>query len=74
MIIEDTLPVLLSRLDFAFITSMHILWTPVTIGMSWLLFFLEVAWLKTGNEHWYRLQRFFESFLSSISALVWPRA
>ncbi|MBU2750119.1 cytochrome ubiquinol oxidase subunit I, partial [Acidithiobacillus thiooxidans] len=32
MIIEDTLPVLLSRLDFAFITSMHILWTPVTIG------------------------------------------
>ncbi|MBU2812211.1 cytochrome ubiquinol oxidase subunit I [Acidithiobacillus thiooxidans] len=60
MIIEDTLPVLLSRLDFAFITSMHILWTPVTIGMSWLLFFLEVAWLKTGNEHWYRLQRFFE--------------
>ncbi len=71
MIIEDTLPVLLSRLDFAFITSMHILWTPVTIGMSWLLFFLEVAWLKTGNEHWYRLQRFFEKlFIVNFGAGV----
>ncbi|WP_226842572.1 cytochrome ubiquinol oxidase subunit I, partial [Acidithiobacillus thiooxidans] len=69
--IEDTLPVLLSRLDFAFITSMHILWTPVTIGMSWLLFFLEVAWLKTGNEHWYRLQRFFEKlFIVNFGAGV----
>ncbi|MBU2763810.1 cytochrome ubiquinol oxidase subunit I, partial [Acidithiobacillus caldus] len=47
MLLENTMPVLLSRLDFAWITSMHILWTPMTIGMSWLLFALEIAWLKT---------------------------
>ena len=71
MIIENTLPIMLSRLDFAFITSMHILWTPVTIGMSWLLFFLEVAWLRTGNEKWYRLQRFFEKlFIVNFGAGV----
>jgi cytochrome d ubiquinol oxidase subunit I len=71
MVIENTLPVLLSRLDFAFITSMHILWTPVTIGMSWLLFFLEVAWLRSGNEKWYRLQRFFEKlFIVNFGAGV----
>ncbi len=71
MIIENTLPIMLSRLDFAFITSMHILWTPVTIGMSWLLFFLEVAWLRSGNEKWYRLQRFFEKlFIVNFGAGV----
>jgi len=71
MLIENTLPILLSRLDFAFITSMHILWTPVTIGMSWLLFFLEVAWLRSGNEKWYRLQRFFEKlFIVNFGAGV----
>ncbi|MGC8466866.1 MAG: cytochrome ubiquinol oxidase subunit I [Acidithiobacillus sp.] len=71
MILENTLPILLSRLDFAFITSMHILWTPVTIGMSWLLFFLEWAWLRSGNEKWYRLQRFFEKlFIVNFGAGV----
>ncbi|WP_308388269.1 cytochrome ubiquinol oxidase subunit I [Acidithiobacillus sp. AMEEHan] len=63
MVLENTLPVLLSRLDFAWITSMHILWTPMTIGMSWLLFILEVAWLRTGDERWYKLNRFFEKIL-----------
>ena len=71
MVIENTLPVLLSRLDFAFITSMHILWTPVTIGMSWLLFFLKVAWRRTNNDKWYRLQRFFEKlFIVNFGAGV----
>ncbi len=50
MVLENALPVLLSRLDFAWITSMHILWTPLTIGVSWTLFGLEVAWLRSGDE------------------------
>jgi len=71
MIIENSLPVLLSRLDFAWITTMHILWTPLTIGMSWLLFALEMAWLKTGDERWYRLNRFFEKiFIINFGAGV----
>ena len=71
MIIENSLPVLLSRLDFAWITTMHILWTPLTIGMSWLLFFLEVAWLRSGDERWYKLNRFFEKiFIINFGAGV----
>ncbi|MBU2753758.1 cytochrome ubiquinol oxidase subunit I [Acidithiobacillus sp. CV18-2] len=71
MIIENSLPVLLSRLDFAWITTMHILWTPLTIGMSWLLFFLEIAWLRTGDERWYKLNRFFEKiFIINFGAGV----
>ena len=71
MIIENSLPILLSRLDFAWITSMHILWTPLTIGMSWLLFIMEVAWLRTGNERWYKLNRFVEKiFIINFGAGV----
>ena len=71
MLIENTLPVLLSRLDFAWITSLHILWTPMTIGMSWLLFVLEAVWLKTGDERWYKLNRFFEKiFIINFGAGV----
>ncbi|PKY10941.1 cytochrome ubiquinol oxidase subunit I [Acidithiobacillus marinus] len=71
MVIENSLPVLLSRLDFAWITSMHILWTPMTIGMSWLLFFMELAWLKSGDERWYKLNRFFEKiFIINFGAGV----
>ncbi len=71
MLIENTLPVLLSRLDFAWITSMHILWTPMTIGMSWLLFGIETLWLRTGDERWYKLNRFFEKiFIINFGAGV----
>lgn len=71
MLIENTLPVLLSRLDFAWITSLHILWTPMTIGMSWLLFGMEVLWLRTGDERWYKLNRFFEKiFIINFGAGV----
>ncbi|MDD5279420.1 cytochrome ubiquinol oxidase subunit I [Acidithiobacillus sp.] len=71
MLIENTLPVLLSRLDFAWITSLHILWTPMTIGMSWLLFGIEVLWLRTGDERWYKLNRFFEKiFIINFGAGV----
>ncbi|TQN50788.1 hypothetical protein DLNHIDIE_00644 [Acidithiobacillus thiooxidans ATCC 19377] len=51
MLIENTLPVLLSRLDFAWITSLHILWTPMTIGMSWLLFGIEVLSALKPSPH-----------------------
>lgn len=71
MLLENTWPVLLSRLDFAWITSLHILYTPLTIGMAWILFALEVAWLRTGNERWYRLERFFEKiFIINFGAGV----
>ncbi|HVE21881.1 MAG TPA: cytochrome ubiquinol oxidase subunit I [Acidocella sp.] len=54
------LSLLLSRLDFAWITSMHILWPPLTVGLSILLFISEWRWVRTNDEQWYRLTRFFE--------------
>src|ERR1700742_1460109 len=57
---NSELSTLLSRLDFAWITSMHILYPPLTVGLSILLFFSEWRWTGTDDEKWYRLTRFFE--------------
>jgi cytochrome d ubiquinol oxidase subunit I len=51
-------PVLLSRAQFAFIAAFHILWPPLTIGLSLILFGWEIMWLRTGKEFYYRQLRF----------------
>ncbi|MDD2878535.1 MAG: cytochrome ubiquinol oxidase subunit I [Acidiphilium sp.] len=69
--LENSLPVLLSRLDFAWITSFHILYPPLTIGLAVALFFFEWRWMRTNDEHWYRLTRFFEKlFIVNFGAGV----
>ena len=57
---DPTLMVDLARLDFAWITTMHIIYPPLTIGLAAFLFYSEVKWLRTNNDEWYRLTRFFE--------------
>ena len=61
--VENELPVLLSRLDFGLITTLHILYPPLTIGLAAMLFIGEALWLKTNDDYWYRLTRFFEKLL-----------
>lgn len=41
---------LLSRLQFAFTLSYHILWPTLSIGLSVFLVIYEALWLKTGNR------------------------
>lgn len=68
---NQSLSIFLSRLDFAWITSMHILYPPLTIGLSLLLFFAEWSWVRTDDERWYRLVRFFEKlFIVNFAAGV----
>src|ERR1700686_3818224 len=68
---NTALSLLLSRLDFAWITSMHILYPPLTVGLSLLLLFAEWRWVRTNDEHWYRLARFFEKlFIINFGAGV----
>lgn len=65
------LSILISRLDFAWVTSLHIIYPPLTIGLSVMLFFAEWRWLRTGDETWYRLCRFFEKlFIVNFGAGV----
>src|SRR5688572_21052253 len=42
-------PVLLSRIQFAFVISFHILFPAFTIGLASWLAMLEFLWLRTGR-------------------------
>jgi cytochrome d ubiquinol oxidase subunit I len=53
----DTLDI--ARWQFAITTVYHFLFVPITIGLSAIVAGYETAWLRTGNEHWLRLTKFF---------------
>ena len=54
----DLDPVLLSRLQFAFVMSFHILFPAFTIGLASWLAMLEGLWLKTGKDIFIQLFHF----------------
>lgn len=49
---------LLSRLQFAFTVSFHIIFPSVTIGLATLIAIWEGLWLKTGNPLYLQLAKF----------------
>src|SRR5882757_1475659 len=51
-------PVLLARLQFAFTIIFHIIFPSFTIGLSAYIATLGVVWLRTGEERFHRLMRF----------------
>lgn len=50
--------VLLSRIQFGATAMFHILWPVLTIGLSIFLLAMEILWLKTGDEDYFRHFRF----------------
>ncbi len=50
--------VTLSRIQFALTAMFHIIWPVVTIGLSLFLVFLEIRWIRTADERYYRHARF----------------
>ena len=51
-------PVLLARLQFAFTIVFHIIFPSFTIGLSAYLATLGAMWLRTGNDRYQHLMRF----------------
>ena len=49
---------LLSRIQFAVTTMFHILFPALTIGLSLYLVVIELFWLQTKEETYYRMYRF----------------
>jgi cytochrome bd ubiquinol oxidase subunit I len=49
----------LARWQFGIITVYHFLFVPITIGLSAIVAGYETAWVRTRNEQWLRLTRFF---------------
>jgi cytochrome bd ubiquinol oxidase subunit I len=50
--------VMLSRLQFAVATYFHFLFVPLTLGLSVLVAIMETQWVRTGNEEFKRMAKF----------------
>ena len=51
-------PILLSRLQFAFVVTFHIIFPTFTIGLSAYIAVLGAMWVKTGQERFLHIMRF----------------
>lgn len=51
-------PIFLSRVQFAFVVSFHILFPALTIGLASFIVVLEGIWLKTGNRLYFHLAQY----------------
>jgi len=56
---EPVDPLDIARWQFAITTVYHFLFVPITIGLSAIVAGYETAWLRTRDERWLRLTRFF---------------
>ncbi len=52
------LPVVLSRLQFALTTIYHFFFVPLTLGMVWFVAIFETMYVRTGNETFKKLTKF----------------
>ena len=52
-------PLLLARIQFAATTVFHFFFVPITIGMVFLIAIFESIYVKTGDEHYKRITKFF---------------
>lgn len=51
-------PLMLSRLQFAAATYFHYLFVPLTLGLSLLIAIMETRYVRTGDEEYRRMARF----------------
>lgn len=51
-------PLLLARLQFGATTLYHFIFVPLTIGLSGLVAVMQTAWVRTGDEKYLRMTKF----------------
>ena len=49
----------LARWQFGITTIYHFFFVPITIGMAFLIAGFQTAWVRTGNERWKKLTKFY---------------
>ena len=54
---------MLSRMQFAAATVFHFLFVPLTLGLSVLIAIMETVYVKTGDEEYRRMARFWGKIL-----------
>ncbi len=61
--------VLLARLQFAMTVGFHFLFPPLSIGLAWMVAFIEYRYLRTGLEAYRAMSRFWIHILGLLFAL-----
>src|SRR6202162_5866553 len=67
--VMDFDPVLLARLQFAFTIIFHIIFPSFTIGLSAYIATLGAIWLRSGDERYQRLMRFWTKIFAVSFAM-----
>ncbi len=49
----------LARIQFGLTSIYHFLFVPITIGLSFLVAGMQTAWMRTGNDKWLKLTKFY---------------
>ena len=57
------LPVVLSRLQFALTTVYHFFFVPLTLGLVWIVVILETIYVRTGDETYRKLTKYWGKLL-----------
>ena len=65
----DLDPVLLARLQFAFTITFHIIFPSFTIGLSAYIATIGVLWVRTGQERYEKLMRFWTKIFAVSFAM-----
>lgn len=61
----------LARWQFGITTVYHFFFVPMTIGTSWMVAVLQTRWLRSGDDQWLRLTKFYSKlFLINFTAGV----
>ena len=56
-------PLLLARIQFGSTTLYHFIFIPITIGLSGLVAVMQTAWVRTGDEKYLRMTKFWGKLL-----------
>jgi cytochrome bd ubiquinol oxidase subunit I len=62
-------PLLLSRIQFAFVVSFHAIFPVFTIGLATYIALLEAIAFRTGDAHWARLSQFWIKVFAVVFAM-----
>ena len=62
-------PALLARIQFAFTITFHIIFPTFTIGLSAYIATLGVLWVRTGDEHYHLLMKFWTKIFAVSFAM-----
>ena len=71
-------PIVLSRLQFAWVVAWHILLPALTVGLASYIAFLEGVWFFSGKEIWFRISGFWTRIfavafgMGVVSGVVMP--